>query len=266
MAESLDLDLDQEADRLLLQLVQFVEDNPVRSIEVCRRRCTRLPEGDRSKLNKFAAAVASKCDNSKSRQKRRLNVSESPPKRRQKLSNIVEIDHSEPPLDDPQQRRQKLFDISNIELGSVEDSLKKWTSDFKSFFEQCPQNASNCTIFSAKYIKLRRSDEGRAVLDVKRRFELASLYNSAVTFNYHTGTEWRKGGCNCLATAISGEFPDNFQEENESIESHLKRYIELGHGFNEWAKCLGGVGYLMLLPLAVPESTCAYLSHSVFSC
>lgn len=113
------------------------------------------------------------------------------------------------------------------------------------------------------YVSLCRSEEARAIIDVKRRFISMALFRSVRAAKYHSGYKWDLGAKNALISIISeqkdsGALVDTVTHTSDTvtdIAKNLSKYFELGKSFDEWSRECGGDGYLLLIPTEIPETT-----------
>jgi hypothetical protein len=154
----------------------------------------------------------------------------------------------------PKRRRQKLYQIQNVEPSEeLEDRIKTWANDYDAFFKdpECAITADRYSL-SASFIRINRNDETRQVATIRRRFDLRSFYVKVVALGYHTGSRWQQRGSERLAEELQRSLSSDGRDV-EDIRTKLEKYVELGSNWNLWASRLGGSGYLLILPQTVPE-------------
>lgn len=105
---------------------------------------------------------------------------------------------------------------------------------------------------SGLYSSLRQEEHARAITEVRRRFKHVAIFRGVKDAGYHTGERWVRGAKSQLTATLRSE---QVVDADKEIEKNLERYVELGQGFNTWSHALGGDGYLLLLPMNLPEST-----------
>ncbi|EGE04184.1 hypothetical protein TEQG_03216 [Trichophyton equinum CBS 127.97] len=157
---------------------------------------------------------------------------------------------------------ERITDITTIELSaSLKGCLKAWARNPSLFFEGAVDGPRNYRTVAEIFSRIRHDENARGISMIKRRFDLTALYRFAVSYNLHTGRSWRSGGFYKFATIIYNNLPQYGGEDVNSIIQEVKRCVALGQGFHTWSEKLGGLGYLLIMPLELCETRYADRHH-----